>query len=51
MKVILQLYPMIHAANEEERERLRPIGRNRERYQETLTGMHEIVKAADRLGV
>ena len=51
MKVILQLYPMIHAASEEERERLRPIGRNRERYQETLTGMHEIVKAADRLGL
>jgi hypothetical protein len=38
LKVILQLYPVIPAANEAEREALRPIGRNRERYQETLTG-------------
>lgn len=51
LKVILQLYPVIPAANEAEREALRPIGRNRERYQETLTGWHDIVRAADELGL
>ena len=38
VKPIIQTYPMIYAENEEERERLRPIGRNKERYQETLLG-------------
>jgi hypothetical protein len=38
VKMILQLYPVIPAASEEERAALRPIGRNRERYQETLLG-------------
>ena len=51
LKVILQLYPVIPAANEEERAALRPIGRNRERYQETLTGWHDIIRAADNLGL
>jgi alkanesulfonate monooxygenase SsuD/methylene tetrahydromethanopterin reductase-like flavin-dependent oxidoreductase (luciferase family) len=51
IKVILQLYPMISAAGEHERAALRPIGRNRERYQETLTGWHEIIKAADEMGL
>ncbi len=51
VKVILQLYPVIPAASEEEREALRPIGRNRDRYQETLRGWHDIVRAADELGV
>ena len=51
VKVILQLYPVIPAANEEERAALRPIGRNRERYQETLTGWHDIIRAADNLGL
>jgi len=51
LKVILQLYPVIPAANEAEREALRPIGRNRERYQETLSGWHDIVRAADELGL
>jgi alkanesulfonate monooxygenase SsuD/methylene tetrahydromethanopterin reductase-like flavin-dependent oxidoreductase (luciferase family) len=49
LKVILQLYPVIPAASEEERAALRPIGRNRERYQEALTGWHEIIKVADEL--
>jgi hypothetical protein len=49
LKVILQLYPVIPAASEEERAALRPIGRNRERYQEALTGWHEIFKVADEL--
>ena len=51
LKVILQLYPVIPAASEAEREALRPIGRNRERYQETLSGWHDIVRAADELGL
>jgi alkanesulfonate monooxygenase SsuD/methylene tetrahydromethanopterin reductase-like flavin-dependent oxidoreductase (luciferase family) len=51
VKVILQLYPVIPAANEEERAALRPIGRNRERYQETLIGWHDIIRAADNLGL
>lgn len=50
VKVILQIYPVIPAANEEERAALRPIGRHRERYQDTLTGWHDIVRAADALG-
>ncbi len=51
LKVILQLYAVIPAANEAERAALRPIGRNRERYQEALSGWHEIIKAADQLGL
>lgn len=50
IKPILQLYPVIPAKDEQEREALRPLGRNVERYQETLAGMHEIVRAADELG-
>lgn len=51
VKVILQFYPVIPAASEEERQALRPIGRNVQRYQETLEGMNEIVQVADELGV
>lgn len=51
VKVILQLYPVIPAESEQERIELRPLGRNRGRYQETLLGWHEIVKAADELGL
>jgi 3,4-dihydroxy-2-butanone 4-phosphate synthase len=51
VKVICHLYPMIAAKDEADRERLRPIGRNRELYQETLLGMNEIVRAADEMGV
>ena len=47
VKPILQTYPVIAAESEEEREKLRPIGRNRERYQETLQGWHEVIKACD----
>jgi hypothetical protein len=50
VKMILQLYPVIPAASEEERAALRPIGRNRERYQETLVGWHDIIKVCDELG-
>jgi alkanesulfonate monooxygenase SsuD/methylene tetrahydromethanopterin reductase-like flavin-dependent oxidoreductase (luciferase family) len=51
VKVILQIYPVIPAADEEERIRLRPIGRNVERYQQTLEGWTDIVRAADELGL
>jgi alkanesulfonate monooxygenase SsuD/methylene tetrahydromethanopterin reductase-like flavin-dependent oxidoreductase (luciferase family) len=47
VKPILQTYPVIPAESEEEREKLRPLGRNRERYQETLQGWHEVIKACD----
>jgi len=47
VKPILQTYPVIPAKNEDERERMRPLGRNRERYQEVLQGWHEVIKACD----
>jgi alkanesulfonate monooxygenase SsuD/methylene tetrahydromethanopterin reductase-like flavin-dependent oxidoreductase (luciferase family) len=50
IKPILQLYPMIPAAGETEREALRPLGRNVERYQTVVHGMTDLVKAADELG-
>jgi alkanesulfonate monooxygenase SsuD/methylene tetrahydromethanopterin reductase-like flavin-dependent oxidoreductase (luciferase family) len=50
VKPILQLYPVIPAADEAERAELRPIGRNVERYQEVVHGMTDLVKAADELG-
>ena len=49
VKPIIQTYPVIYAENEEERETLRPIGRNKERYQETLLGWHDVIRAADEL--
>lgn len=51
VKPIIQLYPVIPASSEQEREALKPIGRNRDRYQETLEGWHEIIKACDDLGL
>ncbi|MGH7906387.1 MAG: LLM class flavin-dependent oxidoreductase [Candidatus Binataceae bacterium] len=51
VKILLQLYPVIPAASEEERHALRPIGRNRERYQDTLSGWLDIIRAADELGL
>jgi alkanesulfonate monooxygenase SsuD/methylene tetrahydromethanopterin reductase-like flavin-dependent oxidoreductase (luciferase family) len=50
VKPILQIYPVIPAAGEEERAALRPIGRNSERYQDVIQGTAELVKAADELG-
>jgi alkanesulfonate monooxygenase SsuD/methylene tetrahydromethanopterin reductase-like flavin-dependent oxidoreductase (luciferase family) len=50
VKPILQIYPVIPAASEEERAALRPIGRNSERYQEVIQGTVELAKAADELG-
>jgi alkanesulfonate monooxygenase SsuD/methylene tetrahydromethanopterin reductase-like flavin-dependent oxidoreductase (luciferase family) len=50
VKPILQLYPVVPANSEEERESLRPLGRSVERYHEVVHGMTDLVKAADKLG-
>ena len=46
MKAILQMYPSMPAPSSEEREGLRPIGRNVELYNETVLGLGDIAKAA-----
>ena len=51
LKPLIQLYPVLPTKDEEERAKLRPIGRNRELYQETLVGWHDIIKAADEMGI
>jgi alkanesulfonate monooxygenase SsuD/methylene tetrahydromethanopterin reductase-like flavin-dependent oxidoreductase (luciferase family) len=50
LKPIIIMYPVIPARDEEERAALRPIGRNRERYQAAIQGMGEIIQAADNMG-
>jgi alkanesulfonate monooxygenase SsuD/methylene tetrahydromethanopterin reductase-like flavin-dependent oxidoreductase (luciferase family) len=50
VKPILQLYPVIPAADEAERAALRPIGRSAERYQQVIQGITQLVQAADELG-
>lgn len=49
VKPILQLYPVIPGTREERIE-MRPLGRNRERYQELLGEWHDIIRAADQMG-
>ena len=51
LKPIMIMYPVIPAQDEEERAALRPIGRNRERYQAAIRGMAEIIQAADEMGI
>lgn len=51
VKVILQLYPMLRARDEEERRELRPLGRNTDRFQEFVDGLPDICAAVDDLGV
>ncbi len=51
LKPLIQLYPVIPTKDEAERARLRPIGRNRQLYQETLVGWHDIIRAADKMGI
>ena len=51
VKVIVQMYPVVRAESPEERKELRPIGRNKERYQEAMDGMPDLLKAMDDLGV
>src|SRR5690348_14536765 len=50
VKVILQLYPQLPAPRDE-RVLRRPLGRDRELYQSTLAGMHDLARAADDLGL
>jgi alkanesulfonate monooxygenase SsuD/methylene tetrahydromethanopterin reductase-like flavin-dependent oxidoreductase (luciferase family) len=50
-KVIVQLYPMIPAADEEDRKRRRPLGRNRDAYHRALHDWIDIIKAAEEMGV
>ncbi len=47
VKIILQLYPVIPAASEEERIALRPIGRNAERYQQVVRDWADIIRWCD----
>lgn len=49
-KVMLQLYPVI-PATAEERVAHRPIGRDSARYQAVLRDWHDVVRAADELGL
>ncbi len=51
VKVLLQIYPVLPAADEDERVALRPIGRNVERYHETIMGCDDLVQACDELGL
>src|ERR671925_513454 len=50
VKPILQIYPVLAAASEEERAARRPLGRDVDRYQDALAGCTDLVQAADRLG-
>ena len=50
LKPITISYPVLPAKDEAERAALRPIGRNRERYQAAISGLTEIIQAADELG-
>ena len=49
VKPIIQLYPVIPAPGKE-RETLRPIGRNSERYQQVIRDWAKLAQAADQLG-
>ena len=51
VKVLVQMYPVIRAESPEERKELRPIGRNKERYQEAQDGMPDLLKAMDDLDI
>lgn len=51
MKIDLFAMPTIHADSWEEREKLRPIGRNTERYQHMIEELRVLVAAADEMGV
>jgi alkanesulfonate monooxygenase SsuD/methylene tetrahydromethanopterin reductase-like flavin-dependent oxidoreductase (luciferase family) len=51
VKVLLQIYPVIPAADENERIAMRPIGRDVDRYHDTIKGCDELVQACDKLGL
>lgn len=50
MKTMIQMVPSMPVKSNEERKRLRPVGRNVEKYAEIIDGMVDIVKACDELG-
>lgn len=50
VKVILQLYPVIPASRQERIDN-RPIGRDAARYQNVLRDWHDVVRAADDMGL
>ena len=50
-KVIVQTYPVLPARDEAERLALRPLGRNVQRYQDTLAGWNELIRAMDNMGI
>lgn len=50
-KVIVQLYPMFPAADEEDGKRRRPLGRSRDLSHRALHGWIDIIRAAEELGV
>jgi alkanesulfonate monooxygenase SsuD/methylene tetrahydromethanopterin reductase-like flavin-dependent oxidoreductase (luciferase family) len=50
-KVIVQLYPVLPAEDRADRERKRPLGRNREVYHRVLHESLDLVKEIDRMGV
>ena len=49
-KVIVQMYPLMPAENEDERAAKRPIGRNNDLYNQVLHDTIDIVKASDQMG-
>jgi len=51
VKIVLQIYPVIPAIDDAERIVLRPIGRNVDRYHETVKGCGALVRACDDLGL
>jgi alkanesulfonate monooxygenase SsuD/methylene tetrahydromethanopterin reductase-like flavin-dependent oxidoreductase (luciferase family) len=50
-KVIVQLYPVLPAEDREDRERKRPLGRNRDVYHRVLHESLDLVKEIDQMGV
>jgi alkanesulfonate monooxygenase SsuD/methylene tetrahydromethanopterin reductase-like flavin-dependent oxidoreductase (luciferase family) len=50
-KVIVQLYPVFPAKDEEERKEKRPLGRDSELYNKIIHEWTDIIKAADEMGV
>ena len=51
LKPIVEIYPVMPAKDEAEREALRPIGRDGKIFQEVMQGWTEIIVEADRLGL
>ncbi len=50
-KVIVQLYPVFPAKDEQDRRAKRPIGRDPDLYYKIVHEWSEIIKAADEMGV